>query len=70
MVRTGEKSKIVEAMQHAKKFLVPHSDTQSVEILRAAGILAFPPSSDVERYKVRLARPQIILSLVRAHSIF
>jgi macrophage erythroblast attacher len=53
MVRTGEKSKIVEAMLHAKKFLIPHSDTQSVEIQRAAGTLAFPPGSDVERYKVR-----------------
>jgi macrophage erythroblast attacher len=53
MVRTSENPKIVEAMQHAKKFLIPHSDTQSVEIQRAAGILAFPPGSDVDRYKVR-----------------
>jgi hypothetical protein len=58
MVRTGEKSKIFEAMQHAKKFLVPHSDTQSVAIQHAAGILAFSPGSDVERYKVSSAVPQ------------
>lgn len=47
--------KMIEAMQHAKKYLSPHLETQSVEIHRAAGLLAFKKDTDAEPYKVRPA---------------
>lgn len=53
MIRTGDKTKIIEGMQHAKKFLSPHLETQSTEIHRAAGLLAFQPGTVADRYKVR-----------------
>lgn len=53
MIRTGDKVKIIEGMQHAKKFLSPHLETQSTEIHRAAGLLAFQPGTAADRYKVR-----------------
>jgi macrophage erythroblast attacher len=43
---------MIEAMQHAKKYLSQHLETQSVEIHRAAGLLAFPKDTDAEPYKV------------------
>ena len=52
MVRAGQPSKMIEAMQHAKKYLSPHLETQSVEIHRAAGLLAFPRDTGAEPYKV------------------
>ncbi|EEA24675.1 GID complex subunit containing RING finger motif protein [Talaromyces marneffei ATCC 18224] len=51
MVRTGQPTKMIEAMQHAKKYLSQHLETQSVEIHRAAGLLAFPRDTDAEPYK-------------------
>ena len=52
MVRTGQRDKLLEAMQHAKKYLSPHIESQSQEIHRAAGLLAFPKDTDTEPYKV------------------
>ncbi|KAB8232161.1 FYV10 family protein [Aspergillus alliaceus] len=51
MVRTGDKGKLVEAMAHAKKFLAPYIETQSTDIHRAAGLLAFPWDTKAEPYK-------------------
>ncbi|OOO03961.1 CTLH/CRA C-terminal to LisH motif domain [Aspergillus oryzae] len=51
MVRTGDKGKLVEAMIHAKRFLSPYIDSQSTEIHRAAGLLAFPRDTMAEPYK-------------------
>ncbi|KAK2765915.1 GID complex subunit containing RING finger motif [Arachnomyces sp. PD_36] len=53
MIRTGDKVKMIEGMQHAKKFLSPHLESQSSEIHRAAGLLAFQPGTGADRYKVR-----------------
>jgi macrophage erythroblast attacher len=44
--------KLIEAMQHAKKYLSQHIETQSIEIHRAAGLLAFPKDTNAEPYKV------------------
>lgn len=52
MVRTGDKGKYIEAMLHAKKYLTPYMDSQSTEIHRAAGLLAFPKDTKAEPYKV------------------
>lgn len=55
MVRTGKSEKLVEAMQHAKKYLAPYMETKSKEIHRAAGLLAFPSNTETEPYKVFLS---------------
>lgn len=52
MVRTGNKAKYLEAMLHAKKYLTTYIDSQSAEIHRAAGLLAFPKDTKAEPYKV------------------
>ncbi|CEL04318.1 Putative Protein fyv10 [Aspergillus calidoustus] len=52
MIRTGDKAKFIDAMAHAKKYLSPYIETQSTEIHRAAGMLAFPPDTKAEPYKV------------------
>ncbi|KAI9817299.1 MAG: GID complex subunit containing RING finger motif [Thelocarpon impressellum] len=51
LVRTGEPERLLEATQHARKYLTPHKDTQFLEIHRAAGLLAFSPDTQAEPYK-------------------
>ncbi|KAI9371115.1 protein fyv10 [Aspergillus egyptiacus] len=51
MIRTGDKTKFVDARAHAKRYLAPYIETQSTEIHRAAGLLAFPPDTKAEPYK-------------------
>ncbi|PLN74805.1 protein fyv10 [Aspergillus taichungensis] len=51
IIRTGDRTKYVDAMNHAKKYLTPYIDTQSAEIHRAAGLLAFPRDTRAEPYK-------------------
>lgn len=53
MLRTGDKEKVVEAMMHAQKYLSSYVETQSAEIHRAAGLLAFPRDTKAEPYKVK-----------------
>jgi macrophage erythroblast attacher len=45
-------------MQHAKKYLSPHIETQYQEIHRAAGLLAFSEDTDAEPYKVSFGQFQ------------
>lgn len=52
MLRAGDRSKYMEAMVHARKYLTPYLDSQSPEIHRAAGLLAFPKDTRAEPYKV------------------
>ena len=52
MLRTGNKEKVVEAMMHAQRYLSSYIETQSAEIHRAAGLLAFPKDTKAEPYKV------------------
>jgi macrophage erythroblast attacher len=54
MIRSGGPGKQFEAMLHAKKFLVPYKDTHNEAILHAAGLLAQPPNTSHDPYKVRL----------------
>ncbi|KAL4942855.1 hypothetical protein BDV06DRAFT_221791 [Aspergillus oleicola] len=51
MIRKRDKTKFVDAMVHARKYLAPYTETQSAEIHRAAGLLAFPPDTKAEPYK-------------------
>jgi macrophage erythroblast attacher len=54
MIRTGGPGKQFEAILHAKKFLVPFKDTHNEAIFHAAGLLAQPPNTSHDPYKVRL----------------
>ncbi|KAL4789536.1 CTLH/CRA C-terminal to lish motif domain-containing protein [Aspergillus venezuelensis] len=51
MIRKRDKTKFVDAMVHARKYLAPYNETQSAEIHRAAGLLAFPPDTKAEPYR-------------------
>ncbi|CAG8025244.1 unnamed protein product [Penicillium salamii] len=51
MVRTQDKSKKVEAIIHAKKYLVSNQQSQNTEIMRAAGLLVFTQDTRAEPYK-------------------
>lgn len=53
MVRTQDKSKKIEAIIHAKKYLIPNHQSQNSEIMRAAGLLVFTQDTRAEPYKVR-----------------
>jgi macrophage erythroblast attacher len=70
MVRTGEKAKLLEAMQHAKKYLSPYIDSQSKEILRAAGLLAFRQNTQDEPYKVCNTPPYLPFFPANKYSLF
>ncbi|OIW33884.1 hypothetical protein CONLIGDRAFT_200132 [Coniochaeta ligniaria NRRL 30616] len=43
LVRAQTTDKLVEAITHAKKYLIPYKDTYPREVHQAAGLLAFPP---------------------------
>lgn len=52
MIRDGDRTRFGEALGHAKRYLTPYVDSQSAEIRRAAGLLAFPSDTQIEPYKV------------------
>jgi hypothetical protein len=45
-VRTDDQQKKIEAIAHARKYLVPYKDTYPEEIKQASGLLACPPGSN------------------------
>ncbi|KAJ5855695.1 uncharacterized protein N7529_009639 [Penicillium soppii] len=51
MVRTQDRFKKVEAIIHAKKYLVSNPQSQNMEIMRAAGLLVFTQDTRAEPYK-------------------
>ncbi|CAI7599032.1 unnamed protein product [Penicillium bialowiezense] len=51
MVRTQDRLKKVEAIIHAKKYLVSNQPSQNTEIMRAAGLLVFTQDTRAEPYK-------------------
>lgn len=53
MIRTGGSVKQLEAMHHAKKYLIPYSTSYNEQIMQAAGLLAQPPDTLLDPYKVR-----------------
>ena len=44
---------LVEARRHAQKYLTQHANIYLEEVNRAAGLLAYPPDTQVREYKVR-----------------
>lgn len=51
LIRTQDESKMLEAIGHAKKYLLPSKDIFPAEVNQAAGLLAFPPTSRVTTYQ-------------------
>ncbi|KAJ5610097.1 hypothetical protein N7510_006816 [Penicillium lagena] len=51
LVRTQDKRKKLEAIMHAKKYLIPNHESQKTEILRAAGLLVFTQDTKAPPYK-------------------
>ena len=51
MVRAGQQ---LPAIMYYRKHLVPFAHTHRDEIHRAATLLAFSPTTDVQRYKVSI----------------
>ena len=47
--RSGQ---VVEARQHAQKYLAQHAGIYLEEVKRAAGLLAYPPDTQVREYRV------------------
>lgn len=52
LVRTQDQGKLLEAITHAKKYLLPSKDIYSAEVKQAAGLLAFPPGARLAAYSV------------------
>lgn len=50
LVRTQDQAKLLEAIQHAKKFINPYEDTYRDEVQKAAGLLAFTPGDEPSSY--------------------
>lgn len=51
-VELRRNGQLVEARQHAQKYLTQHAGTYLEEVNRAAGLLAYPPNTQVPEYKV------------------
>lgn len=58
MVRSGDTKKLMDATLHARKYLAAHQDKSFA--IRAAGLLAFPPETPHEPYKVRTSHKRQI----------
>lgn len=50
LLRTESQPKLMEAIAHAKKYLIPYSSIYPKDVKRACGLLAFPPSSASSAY--------------------
>ncbi|KAH7037748.1 CTLH/CRA C-terminal to lish motif domain-containing protein [Microdochium trichocladiopsis] len=50
LVRNRSRSRPSDALNHARKYLMPHKDTYRKEVLRACGMLAVSPSSAPRAY--------------------
>lgn len=44
LIRTRSQPKLIEAISHAKKYLIPYWSTYPKEVQQACGLLAFPPT--------------------------
>ena len=51
-IESRRNGQLVDARQHAQKYLTPHAGTYLEEVKRAAGLLAYPPDTQVPEYRV------------------
>lgn len=52
-IEQRREGKLAEAKRHAQKYLAPYIDTYPNEFYQAMGLLAYPPNTRAEKYKVR-----------------
>jgi len=50
MMRTGSQAKMVEAINHARKYITPFNDTYPIEVSHMAGLLAYRSDTTLEPY--------------------
>ena len=62
-VELRRNAKVVEARQHARKYLTQHAKMYPREVNRAAGLLAFPPDTQVPEYKVSPVQETVRLEI-------
>ena len=62
-VELRRNGKVVEARQHARKYLTQHANMYPREVNRAAGLLAFPPDTQVPEYKVSSVKEMVRLEI-------
>ncbi len=62
---------LVDARQHAQKYLTQHAGTYLEEVNRAAGLLAYPPDTQVLEYQVG-SHPETFIAcmLTRTEIVF
>ncbi|KFH44912.1 Protein-like protein [Hapsidospora chrysogenum ATCC 11550] len=58
LVREGTQPKLVEAMAHAKKHLLPYRAQHPREVQQACGLLAVPPRTPASAAYIELYRPR------------
>ncbi|KAL1843671.1 hypothetical protein VTJ49DRAFT_371 [Mycothermus thermophilus] len=51
MMRTASPAKMLDAITHAKKYIIPFQDTYPDEVSTMAGLLAYGPDTNIEPYK-------------------
>ncbi|KAK3940360.1 CTLH/CRA C-terminal to lish motif domain-containing protein [Diplogelasinospora grovesii] len=51
MMRTGDQTRMIEAIGHARKYLAPYNDTYPVEVGQMAGLLAYRETTELEPYR-------------------
>ncbi|KAJ5722887.1 hypothetical protein N7488_000922 [Penicillium malachiteum] len=68
MVRSPDQSKKLEAILHARKYLIPYRDAQGREVMKAAGLLVYTQRTRSEPYKVR-RKPYAHKNLQRQHGL-
>ena len=52
-IELQREGKVTEAMLHAQKFLGPQMDGHETQVYQASGLLAYPPDTTAEPYRVR-----------------
>ena len=63
-IELRREGKLVEARVHAQKFLRPHIEAYPELVYQATGLLAYPPSTFAEPYRVRSTSCVLSLSLL------
>lgn len=56
-IELRRKGRLLEARQHAQKFISPSIENNNPEVHRAAGLLAYSPQTRAEPYRVRAQMP-------------
>ncbi|PFH55926.1 hypothetical protein XA68_17378 [Ophiocordyceps unilateralis] len=57
LIRTQSQPKLMEAIAHAKKHLIPYANVYGKEVQQACGLLAYPPNSQVSSAYADLYKP-------------